>query len=50
MGVKNYICENCDKSGVCKWADIIDKFSEEKKNPVGVTISIVECDEEKHIE
>lgn len=41
--INNYKCEHCDKSAVCKIADIIAKFSEEAKNPLGVDITIERC-------
>ncbi len=41
--IENYICLNCKKFTICKWVNVIDKFDEEKKNPVGVTIEIKNC-------
>ena len=46
--VENKICENCDKSLVCSWGKIIDKFDPEvKKDAIGATIEIKECPEYK---
>lgn len=42
--VDNYICENCDKSAVCKIVDILDKFSDDAKKPLGVNIAIESCE------
>lgn len=41
--IKNHLCENCDKAAVCKIADIIAKFSDEAKNPLGVDITMDRC-------
>lgn len=46
MAVENKICEDCDKSLVCAWSKVIDKFDEEVvKNPIQATIEIKECPE-----
>ena len=46
MAVENKICNDCDKSVVCQWAKIIDKFDEEVvKNPIQATIEIKDCPE-----
>ncbi len=45
MAILNYFCEGCTKVGVCSWNQVIDRFSEEKKKPLGVTIEIKTCDE-----
>ena len=46
MAVENKICNDCDKSVVCQWVKIIDKFDEEvAKNPIQATIEIKECPE-----
>ena len=43
---ENKICNDCDKSVVCQWVKIIDKFDEEVvKNPIQATIEIKECPE-----
>ena len=41
--INNHKCLNCDKAAVCKIADIIAKFSEEVKNPLGVDITMDKC-------
>ena len=43
MAIVNHKCLECEKNQVCKWADLIEKFSEDKKNPVGVEIEIKNC-------
>lgn len=42
--ITNFICENCDKSAVCKVLDILSKFKDTVKNPLGVDITIDDCD------
>lgn len=41
--IQNHKCEHCDKAAVCKIADIIAKFSEDVKNPLGVDITMNRC-------
>ena len=41
--VDNYICENCDKVAVCKIVDVLDKFQDYAKKPLGVNITIESC-------
>lgn len=41
--INNYKCEHCDKAAVCKIADIIAKFSEDAKKPMGVDITMERC-------
>jgi hypothetical protein len=41
--INNHKCLNCDKAAVCKIEDIIAKFSEEAKNPLGVDITMDKC-------
>lgn len=41
--IRNYMCEHCDKAAVCKIADIIAKFSEDTRTPLGVDIAIERC-------
>lgn len=41
--IQNHKCEHCDKAAVCKIADIIAKFSEDAKNPLGVDITMNRC-------
>jgi hypothetical protein len=51
MAVINKICMDCDKSTVCQWATIIDKFDDEvAKKPIGAVIEIKECPEYKDIQ
>jgi len=49
MAIKNYICEKCDKSLVCKIADKLAAFSEEAKKDLGVNITIESCKEFKEV-
>lgn len=41
--INNHICIGCDKYEVCKIADIIAKFSDDAKKPLGVDITIDNC-------
>lgn len=50
MAIINNICMNCEKSHVCKWINKVDAFDEGKKNPIGVTIRIENCEEYKEVE
>lgn len=43
--INNFICMECKKFHVCKWMSLVDKFSKDKKDPVGITITIDACDE-----
>ncbi len=45
--ILNYdlLCEVCKKLTVCDWRKKIDAFDEEKKNPIGVTIELQDCEE-----
>jgi hypothetical protein len=46
MAVTNKICADCDKSLVCAWCKVIDKFDDEiAKNPINTVINITECPE-----
>ena len=36
--INNYMCEQCDKAAVCKIMDILAKFSDDAKKPLGVDI------------
>jgi hypothetical protein len=46
MAVVNKICSNCNKSLVCAWCKVIDKFDDEvSKNPINTVIEIKECPE-----
>ena len=42
--INNYICENCSHFGVCKWNDKITPFHEDSKKPLGVNITVNDCD------
>lgn len=42
--INNHICVGCDKYEVCKIADIIAKFSDDAKKPLGVDITINSCE------
>ena len=41
--INNYMCEQCDKAAVCKIMDILAKFSDDAKKPLGVDISMDSC-------
>jgi len=41
--INNNICETCDKVAVCKIYDLLYKFSDEAKKPLGVNITIDRC-------
>lgn len=41
--IRNYMCEKCDKSAVCKIADIIAKFEDDTKKPLNVDIEMLRC-------
>lgn len=41
--IRNWKCEHCSKESVCKIADIIAKFSEDAKKPLGVDIEMERC-------
>jgi len=42
--INNYLCEKCDHREVCKIMDIISKFHEDAKKPLGVNITMDRCD------
>lgn len=42
--VNNFMCENCDKAAVCKIINILEKFSDDAKSPLGVDITIESCE------
>lgn len=42
--ISNYLCEKCDHREVCKIMDIISKFHEDAKKPLGVNITMDRCD------
>lgn len=41
--VLNNICEKCDKAAVCKIINILAKFYDDAKKPLGVDITIDKC-------
>ena len=41
--ISNYLCEKCGHKEVCKVMDIISKFDEDAKKPLGVNITIDQC-------
>lgn len=41
--INNFMCEDCDKAAVCKVLDILAKFKDSAKNPLGVDITIDSC-------
>ena len=41
--ITNFMCEHCDKVSVCKIYDILRKFDEYAKVPLGVDITINQC-------
>ena len=41
--ITNFFCETCDKNAVCKVTDILCKFHEDSKKPLGVNITIDQC-------
>ena len=41
--INNYLCEKCVKFPVCKIADILFKFHEDNKKPLGVAITMDRC-------
>lgn len=43
MLINNNMCKTCSKNFVCKIRDILDKFDEESKKPLGVDITIDSC-------
>lgn len=43
MAIANFKCERCDKSAVCKVLDILKKFHDDAKTPLGVNITLDGC-------
>ena len=41
--INNYMCEKCDKAAVCKIMDVLAKFADDAKKPLGVDISMESC-------
>jgi hypothetical protein len=42
--VENYICESCSHCLVCKQKELVDKFQEDAKKPLGISITINNCE------
>ena len=42
--ISNYLCEKCGHAEVCKIMDILAKFDEDAKKPLGVNITMDRCD------
>lgn len=49
MPIVNYQCDNCNNLYICKWTDLLNKFSEDAKRPIGVTIEVKHCKEFKEV-
>jgi hypothetical protein len=43
--VNNYICSQCIHALVCKKREVIDKFQDECKKPLNVSITIDSCED-----
>ena len=41
--INNFLCEYCDKNAVCKVMDMLHKFHEEARRPLGVNITMNSC-------
>ena len=41
--ISNFLCETCSKVSVCKVMDILVKFHEDAKKPLGVSITMNQC-------
>ena len=41
--INKFLCIQCDKQAVCKIYDILAKFDEEAKKPLGVDITMDSC-------
>jgi hypothetical protein len=41
--INNYLCEKCGHAEVCKIMDILAKFHEDAKKPLGVNITMDQC-------
>ena len=51
--VNNFLCSACSKEPICKIVDLIFKFHEEAKKPLGVNLTMNSCshyDEDAPIE
>lgn len=41
--LNNNLCEDCEKAEVCRLKDILYKFDESAKKPLGVDLTIERC-------
>ena len=41
--INNNYCEHCNHAEVCKIMDILNKFHEDAKKPLGVNITMDQC-------
>ena len=41
--INSFLCIKCDKQAVCKIYDILTKFDEDAKKPLGVDITMDSC-------
>lgn len=41
--INSFLCIKCDKQAVCKIYDILAKFDEDAKKPLGVDITMDSC-------
>lgn len=42
--LNNKLCEKCGKAAVCKNTDLLYKFDESAKKPLGIDITIDKCE------
>ena len=47
--ITDYICKNCDHFGICKVNDKVAVFDESAKKPLGVNITINDCENFKEV-
>lgn len=50
MAIQNYVCPNCDRVGVCKHTEKIVKFADSVKTPMGIDITLDNCENYAPIE
>ena len=41
--VKNFMCSSCAREAICKHSDIVYKFHEDSKKPLGINITMDSC-------
>ena len=41
--IKNYMCDRCDHTLVCKKKDILERFDSESKKYIDVNIEMLTC-------